>query len=121
MEQHWRASGRRSRDCAVRSPVALHFRDFIFNPSALPPGMQERLEEEINRTSLVSCAPPGLPILVVGTDESTVILFDTRDAQIMQEIDISSGHPGAVAGLLFLSDRELVAVGSEGQVVFLSA
>ena len=60
-------------------------------------------------------------MLAVGTDESTVILFDTRDAQITQEIDISTGRPRAVGGLAFLSDRELVAASAGGQVLFLSA
>jgi hypothetical protein len=97
-------------------------RDFIFQPSKLRPGVYEELQEHIDYSNLLSCShAPGLPLLAVGTDESTVLLFDTRDGQMTQEIDISSGLPGSVSGVVFLSDRELVAVGFDGQALFLAA
>jgi len=97
-------------------------RDFIFNPSALGQDVREELAEQIGRPSYHACAvAPSLPIVAIGTEESTVILLDWRDRQIFQELDVTSGHPTVVSGIHFLSDRELVVVGGQGQVTFFAS
>lgn len=64
---------------------------------------------------------PTLPILAVGTQESTVVLIDIRDLQVFQVLDVGSGHSSMVAGLHFLSDRELVVADGRGRITFFGA
>lgn len=97
-------------------------RDYIFQPARLRVGAFDQLSEHLHASDFPSCAhAPTRPFLAVGTDESTLLLLDTRDGQIFQEIDLSAGFPGAVSGLVFLSETELVTIGSEGHVTFLAS
>lgn len=112
-------AGVRSRLVGVAGDRDIH--QFIFHPTKLQPDVLEYMEDQLGLLSFNSCShAPNLPILAAGTDESTIMLIDTRDSQILQEIDISAGHPSYVYGLCFLSDSELVALGSDGQIIFLS-
>lgn len=72
--------------------------------------------------SFPACAlAPTLPLLAIATGESTVILLDTRDRQVIQELDVGSGYSSQVAGVHFLSDDALVVVGGRGDVTFFGA
>lgn len=97
-------------------------RRYIFERDALPARTRRDLEEYLGVSDFRACAiAPSSPLLAIGTDESTIVLLDRRDGQIVQEIDITATLPGEVPGLVFLDDKTLVAVGSEGQVVYFSA
>lgn len=114
------AAGIRSALLDVAEDEAI--RDYIFGPSKLPVSILEELEGLLPATDFPSCAhAPSLPILAVGTNESTLLLIDTRDWQIFQEIDLSTGFPGAVSGLIFLSDTELVMISAQGHAIFLAS
>ncbi|WP_217578600.1 caspase family protein [Mesorhizobium sp. GbtcB19] len=94
---------------------------YLFNRNELPQTTISALEERVKGVDFTSCAHAfNLPILAVGTNESTVLMVDTRDGQIIQEIEVSNGFAGNVAGLTFLSDRELVVLSYDGTVSFLS-
>jgi len=62
-----------------------------------------------------------MPILAVGTEEGTVLLVDSRDGQLYQEIEVSKGAPGSITAITFLSDGELVVMSYDGIILFLSA
>jgi WD40 repeat protein len=95
-------------------------RQFIFAPDTLEAPLRDKLEKTTGYSSILSCVlMPGSPILAAGTDESTVILFDTRDWQIIQQIDMTSGFPTVVTGLIFTADLNLVAMDASGQILFL--
>ncbi|MGZ8284666.1 MAG: hypothetical protein ACXW27_02280 [Allosphingosinicella sp.] len=80
------------------------------------------MTERIGRPSYHACAvAPSLPILAIGTEESTVLLLDWRDRQIFQELDVTSGHSTIVSGMKFFSDREFAVVGGQGQVTFFAS
>jgi hypothetical protein len=97
-------------------------RSYIFDRSSLDAQTVEQMETLLRATSYPTIAhAPNLPILAVGTDESTVILLDTRDRQIVQELDLSTPFPGEVTGLTFISDTEFLALTTQGHVVFLSS
>lgn len=62
-----------------------------------------------------------LPIVAIGTAEASVVLLDTRDMQILQELDLGCGHSVSVSGIHFLSDSELVVVDARGNVTFFAS
>lgn len=99
-----------------------HIRQFIFEPSKLENGSREELAEHLGVPDYYACThAPTLPILAIATQESSVVILDTRDRQVIQELDVGSGHSAIVSGVHFLSDRELVVVGGRGDVTFFQA
>ncbi|MGN6306791.1 MAG: caspase family protein [Mesorhizobium sp.] len=99
-----------------------HIRRFIFEPSKLPMDMHSELLEHLGVPGFPACAmAPSLPILAITTQESSVVLLDTRDLQVIQELDVGYGNSSLVAGVHFLSDHELVVVGGRGDVTFFGA
>ncbi|MDB5711580.1 MAG: hypothetical protein JWL96_3650 [Sphingomonas bacterium] len=93
--------------------------EFIFNRAAVPEEMVEQFEERVGYPDYLGCAhSPEFPMLAIGTQESTVLLIDTRDGQVVQEIDIGSGHTTVVSGLHFLKGGVLVVVDGRGHVTF---
>ncbi len=114
------AAGTRAALLAVAHDDVI--RRYIFDRDALSSRIIWDLEEHLGYSDFRACAiAPSSPLLAIGTDESTIVLLDTRDGQAVQQIDITATLPGEVPGLVFLDDKTLVAVGSEGQVVYLSA
>ena len=59
-------------------------------------------------------------MIAVGTNEGTVLLIDTRDAQILQEIEVTRGAPGSVYGVVFLAGDQLAVLCHDGNVIFFS-
>jgi hypothetical protein len=99
-----------------------HIRQFIFEPSKLEHDLREELAEHLGVPDYYACThAPNLPILAIATQESSVVILDTRDGQVIQELDVGSGHSAIVSGVHFLSDRELVVVGGRGDVTFFEA
>jgi len=99
-----------------------HIRAFIFEPSKLKERVRRELADLVGVPAYNDCAlAPTLPILAVATQESSVILLDTRDLQVIQELDVGSGNSSMVAGVHFLSDHELAVVGGRGEVTFFGA
>ncbi|AWI89227.1 hypothetical protein C0214_13735 [Methylobacterium sp. DM1] len=95
---------------------------YIFEPSKLPDDLRSDLSDIVGSISYHDCAlAPTLPILAIATKESTVILLDIRDLQILQELDVGSGHSAMVSGVHFLSDHQLVVIGGRGEVTFFGA
>lgn len=95
-------------------------RTYLFEPHRLRRQIRRELDCHVEPVALVSCAhAPALPLLAVGTNESTVVLFDTRDRQTVQTIEVGAGHVGGVVGVAFLDDARLVVVDSSGNVQFL--
>lgn len=94
---------------------------YLSNRNDLPEETVVLLEESISPIAFASCAhAPELPIVAVGTDESTVLLIDTRDGQIIQELEIANRAPGSISGLAFLSHGKLAALCYDGGMAFLS-
>ena len=99
-----------------------HIRRFVFEPSKLKKRVHKVLAEHLEIPDYYACAlSPTLPILAVATQESSVVLLDTRDRQVIQELDVGSGSSAIVWGVHFLSDHELVVVGGRGEVTFFGA
>lgn len=99
-----------------------HIRRFIFEPSTLNKRLHTELAEHLGVPDYYACAlAPTLPILAVATQESSVVLLDTRDHQVIQELDVGSGNSAIVSGVHFLSDHELAVVGGRGEVTFFGA
>ncbi len=99
-----------------------HIRQFIFEPSKLKNDLRDELAEHVGVPNYYACThAPNLPILAISTQESSVVILDTRDGQVIQELDVGSGHSSIVSGVHFLSDRELVVVGGRGDVTFFEA
>jgi len=97
-------------------------RDFIFEPQKVGWRRRTSLAQLLRRPAYDACAlAPTSPTLAIGTQESTVILIDIRDLQIIQELDVGSGCSSMVAGLHFPSDRELIVVDGRGRVTFFGA
>lgn len=96
-----------------------HIHRFIFKPSELEKRVFDSLSDHMGVPNYPACAlAPNLPILAIGTEESTVVLLDTRDMQVIQELDVGFGNSAMVAGVHFLSDDELAVVGGRGEVTF---
>lgn len=94
-------------------------RKFIFEPNSLSAPVLEELAQFVGVPSYDACTlAPTLPILAIGTNESIVVLMDTRDYQIIQELDVGSGKPSIISGVHFLSDRELVVINGRGEITF---
>lgn len=99
-----------------------HIRQFIFEPSKLENGSREELAEYLGVPDYYACAlAPSLPILAIATQESSVVILDTRDRQVIQELDVGSGHSAIVSGVHFMSNHDLVVVGGRGDVTFFQA
>lgn len=99
-----------------------HIRRFIFEPSRVGKRAHAELAEHLGVPDYYACElAPTLPILAVGTQESSVVLLDTRDRQVIQELDVGSGNSAIVSGVHFLSDHELAVVGGRGEVTFFGA
>ncbi|MBB3952655.1 caspase family protein [Aureimonas jatrophae] len=114
------AAGIRARLHDMAEDEVIH--RFIFEPSKLRNDVQKKLVERLGVPDYHACAAsPTMPILAVATQESSVVLLDTRDRQVIQELDVGSGNPAIVSGVHFLSDRELVVVGGHGEVTFFGA
>ena len=97
-------------------------RQYIFEPSKLKKRVHKELAEHVGVPNYHACTlAPTLPILAVATEESSVILLDTRDRQVIQELDVGSGYSSIVSGVQFLSDQELAVVGGRGEVTFFGA
>ena len=97
-------------------------RQFIFERSKVSKRMHQELAEQLGVPDYYACAlAPTLPILAVATQESSVVLLDTRDRQVIQELDVGSGNSAIVSGVHFLSDHELAVVGGRGDVTFFAA
>lgn len=118
--------GRRPQTAAgVRAALAQTaddqtIRTYLFEPQRLRRQIRRELDYHVEPVALVSCAhAPTLPLLAVGTNESTVVLFDTRDRQTVQMIELGAGHVGSVVGVAFLDDARLVVVDSSSNVQFL--
>lgn len=95
-------------------------RAYLFESYTLRRSIRQELAFHLEPVALVSCAhAPNLPLLAVGTDESSVLLFDTRDRQTVQAIEVGAGHVGSVVGVAFLDDTRLVVVDASGHVQFL--
>jgi hypothetical protein len=93
--------------------------DFLFARAALDDDVVNALDEHVDRPCYHACAhDPVRPILVIGTEESSIIVLDTRDGQIVQEIDIGSGFTAEVSGMHFLGSGELAVVDGRGHVTF---
>jgi len=111
----------------IRTALSQHATDqaihrYLFNPSLLGRKVRAELDELRGQNDFVSCAhAPGMPILAVGTEEGTVLLVDSRDGQLYQEIEVSKGAPGSITAITFLSDGELVVMSYDGIILFLSA
>lgn len=107
------------RDKLISITDDTHIRRFIFEPSRLSKRMFDDLATHLGVPDFPTCAlAPTLPILAIATQESSVILIDTRDHQIIQEIDVGSGNSAYVSGVHFLTDYELVVIGGRGDVTF---
>ncbi len=97
-------------------------RRFVFDPSKLKKAAHEELAEHLGVPDYHACAlAPSLPILAVATQESSVVLLDSRDRQVIQELDVGSGNSAIVSGVHFLSDHELVVIGGRGEFTFFEA
>lgn len=97
-------------------------RDYIFQPSKLTACVRKELAELVGVPNYLHCAlAPSLPMLAIATQESSVVLLDTRDLQIVQEFDVGSGNSSIVAGVHFLSDHELAVVGGRGEITIFAA
>lgn len=95
---------------------------FIFDPKKLNQPIRDELDDHVGSPSFLTCAlAPTLPILAVATQESSIVLVDTRDLQVIQELDIGSGNSSTVAAVHFLSDKELVVISGRGDVAFFGA
>ena len=99
-----------------------HIRRFIFEPSKLGKRVHKEMAQHLGMPDYYACAlAPNLPILAVATQESSVVLLDTRNRQVIQELDVGSGNSAIVSGVHFLSERELAVVGGRGDVTFFGA
>ncbi|MFT8762911.1 MAG: caspase family protein [Gluconobacter potus] len=99
-----------------------HIHQFIFEPAKLCKRVHGELSEHLGIPDLPACAlAPTLPILAIATEESSVVLLDTRDLQVIQELDVGSGNSSMVAGVHFLSDNELTVIGGRGEITFFGA
>ena len=99
-----------------------HISQFIFEPSKLKRSVREKLSANLGIPNYYACAhAPTLPILAIATQESSVILLDTRDRQVIQELDVGFGSSSIVSGVNFLSDHEIAVVGGRGDVTFFRA
>lgn len=112
---------------AIRSALSQYASDQVIHDDIFDPGSLKRktiveLDELLGEADFVSCAhSPEMPILAVGTNEGIVLLIDTRDGQIFQEIEVSKGAPGSITGLGFLADGQLAVMTYDGIVLFLTA
>jgi hypothetical protein len=112
---------------AIRSALSQYatdriIHDYIFDPGSLKKGVIDELDDLLGEADFVSCAQaPEMPVLAVGTNEGIILLIDTRDGQIFQEIEVSQGAPGSITGLGFLADGQLAVMTYDGIVVFLVA
>lgn len=94
----------------------------IFEPSKLKKRVRKDLVEHLGSPDYYACALAStLPILAIATQESSVVLLDTRNLQVIQELDVGSGNSAIVSGIHFLSDHELAVVGGRGEVTFFGA
>jgi len=99
-----------------------HIRRFIFEPSKLKKRLHKELTDRLGVPDYYACAhAPTLPILAIATQESSVVLLDTRHRQVIQELDVGSGNSAIVSGVYFLSDQELAVVSGRGEVTFFGA
>ena len=97
-------------------------RRFVFERSKLDERLREDLAEHLGIPDYPACdLAPTLPILAVATEESSVVLLDTRDCQVIEELDVGSGNSATVSGVQFLSDHQLVVVDGRGAVTFFGA
>jgi WD40 repeat protein len=95
---------------------------YLFDRTRLSNDEFNILEEHLGYSALVSCShAPRLPLLAAGTNEGTVLLFDTRDGQLVQELEITSGVSSYIYGLAFLSEMELAVLSRDGGVLFFTA
>jgi Caspase domain len=114
------AAGIRAQLLCVTDDETIH--RFIFDPAELQESTRDDLNGHLGFPDYPACAlAPNLPILAIATQESSVILLDTRDLQVIQELDVGSGNSSIVAGLHFLLDHELVVIGGRGEVTFFGA
>ena len=99
-----------------------HIHRFVFEPTKLKKSIRDELSDYVGIPDFPACAlAPTLPIIAIATQESSVVLLDTRDLQSLQELDVGSGNSSMVAGVHFLSDHELAVIGGRGEVTFFAA
>jgi WD40 repeat protein len=95
---------------------------YLFDRRSLPKRTVRELEKHIAPLDFHSCAhAPGIPILALGSTEGTIHLLDSRDGQILQEIDATKGSASSICGLSFLSDHQLAALSTDGDAMFFAA
>jgi hypothetical protein len=92
---------------------------FILRPDTIPTGILELLETHVepNRILYVIKAP-GLPVVLVGTNEGIVELIDTRDGRRIQRIDVEGGRGSELRGAQFLSQTMFVTLSEDGSLRF---
>lgn len=97
-------------------------RHYIFHPENINEEQIEKIEQNLEDSALTSCSvAPNLPLIAVGTSESTLLLIDIRDNQIVQEINILTNFADSIPNVVFLSDTELVTISNDGLVTFMAS
>ncbi|WGI73341.1 caspase family protein [Sinorhizobium meliloti] len=92
---------------------------YLFDRRSLPEQTICKLEQHIAPVDFHSCAhAPGLPIVAVGSTEGMIHILDSRDGQILQEIEATTS---SICGLVFLSDHQLAALCTDGEAMFFAA
>ena len=98
-----------------------HIRRFVFEPSKLKKRVHKELAEHLIPDYYACALGPTLPILAVATQESSVVLLDTRDRQLIQDLDVGSGNSAIVSGVHSSPTTKLAVVGGRGEVTFFGA